>query len=256
MKNLFFALPLALGLAGSPALALDPELTAVNRTAFEAVDANGDGRVSHREIDQFRGLVMLSQDADDDGTVSFDEYMAWDMGWRAVAEARDKAEALRDARSAVFVFWDKNSDGLLSSAEQAMSQTADFYAANQGGTEPLDFDTFTRRLRIIAAMNAALTQPDPVTLINVFEVPPQKLDETIAMWEAARDFLQEQPGYLSTALHRSLLPDARFQLINIARWRDPESFAAATAAMRREVGLAPVDGLGFNAALYRVVRTD
>ena len=105
-------------------------------------------------------------------------------------------------------------------------------------------------------MNEALAGSDPVTLINVFDVPPEDLDEAIAMWEAARDYLLCQPGYLSTALHQSMLPDARFRLINIAKWRDPEAFVAAKEAMRREAGLEPVAGLNFNAALYRVVRTD
>ena len=256
MKHLLFTVPLAFALAGSPALALDPELTDINRTAFDTIDVNGDGQLSHREIDQYRGLVMLSQDADDDGIVSFDEYMAWDMGWRAIAEARGSASSLRDARTAVFAFWDKDGNGQLSPAEQMMSQTTDFYTATGNTNRPLDFDSFAGRLRIIAEMNAALTGPEPVTLINVFEVPQEKLEETIAMWEAARDFLQRQPGYLSTALHQSLLPDARFRLINVAEWRDPDSYAAATAAMRREAGLEQVEGLDFNAALYRVVRTD
>ena len=91
---------MAFGLVASPALALDPDLAAVNRTAFEAVDAN------------------------DDGIVSFDEY----MGWRAVAELRGKVAVLREARTAVFAFWDKDGDGLLLPAEQMMSQTVDFYA--------------------------------------------------------------------------------------------------------------------------------
>ena len=42
MNHLVFTVPLAFALAGSPALALDPELTDVNRTAFDTIDVNGD----------------------------------------------------------------------------------------------------------------------------------------------------------------------------------------------------------------------
>jgi|GEM_PF-406363 len=256
MKTLTFALALALAAATTSALALDPELETVNRTAFETVDANGDGRVSRREIDHYRELVMLSQDANDDGVVTFEEYSAWDMGWRQLGEARGKLDRLKAARTEVFDFWDKDDDGRLSAAEQLMSQTVDFYAADTDRDHAIDFTAFTTRLRIIAAMNEALSESEAVTLINVFEVPAGKLDETVAMWERARDFLQTRPGYISTALHRSILPDARFQLVNIALWQDAESFANATAAMGREAGLPPVEGLAFNAALYRIIRTD
>ncbi len=125
-----------------------------------------------------------------------------------------------------------------------------------------------RSLPVIAAMAAAPApaisaedevgnvEPHPVVLINVFQVPEGSLDETVVFWEAARDFLKDQPGYLSTALHRSLLPDARFQLVNIARWENAEAFRNATAAMRTDAGLKPVEGLTFDAALYEIIRSD
>ena len=64
----------------------------------------------------------------------------------------------------------------------------------------------------------------PVTLINVFEVPAGSLDDAIRYWEAARDFLARQPGYISTRLHRAISPNARFQLVTVAQWESPEAF--------------------------------
>ncbi len=95
-----------------------------------------------------------------------------------------------------------------------------------------------------------------VTLINVFEVPDGQVDQSIEAWEAARDFLSMQPGYISTSLHQSLSPDARFQLINIAQWETQEAFVAATRRMRQEGVFAPDEGLKMNPALYQVVRRD
>ncbi|MEM9634394.1 MAG: antibiotic biosynthesis monooxygenase family protein [Pseudomonadota bacterium] len=97
---------------------------------------------------------------------------------------------------------------------------------------------------------------EPVTLINAFEVPADQIEETILFWEKARDFLQTQPGYISTRLHQSLSSDAKFQLVNIALWESPEAFQSATRKMR-ESGLGTGERKTvFHAALYKVVRTD
>jgi len=112
---------------------------------------------------------------------------------------------------------------------------------------------------IPAALAAALlaapaARAEPVTLINVFEVPPGALDDAIRYWDAARDFLQAQPGYLSTRLHQSLAPDARFRLVNVAQWESAEAFQAATRRMQQELRIAPPEGLRFTPGLYRLIR--
>lgn len=106
------------------------------------------------------------------------------------------------------------------------------------------------------ALATAAPAAAEVTLINVFDVPAGQEDTVIAAWEKARDFLAQEPGYISTALHRATGPETRFKLINIARWESPESFAAATAKMRA-AGIFPrIPGLGVHPSLYRVIRTD
>ena len=95
-----------------------------------------------------------------------------------------------------------------------------------------------------------------ITLINPFEVPSEKLNETILMWEKARDFLQQEPGYISTALHQSLAPDARFSLINIAKWESVETFKAATKKMQAEANLPRIEGVKGGPSLYTIIRRD
>ncbi len=102
-------------------------------------------------------------------------------------------------------------------------------------------------------MNDSTKSDTEVTLINVFEVPEGALDEAIEAWARGRDFLQTQPGYVSTALHQSIAPDAKFALINVAIWESPDAFKAASAAMH-EAGLAPkIEGLSFTPGLYTVI---
>ncbi|WP_226577811.1 antibiotic biosynthesis monooxygenase family protein [Acuticoccus sediminis] len=96
--------------------------------------------------------------------------------------------------------------------------------------------------------------PRPVTLINVFEVPEGQREATLAGWERAAAFLSVQPGYLGTALHESLAPDARFRFINVAQWTTPDAFRAAAAAMREQRIFPEIPGLAIHPALYTVIR--
>lgn len=245
-----------LGFLTGPAMALDAELETLNRTVFETIDLNGDNRLSLREVDLFRQNVMLSQDHNDDGAVTAEEHFEWDLGWRFLAEKRGVADLLAKARRDVFEAWDRNGDGLLDTDEQTLSQSTDFYSAAASGSSPLTFEQFTTNLRIIAAMNDAVASESHVTLINVFEVPEGALDQTIEMWRKSRDFLQTQPGYVSTALHQSLGADAKYQLINVAIWESAKAFQAASAAMRAKVGAPVIQGLTFTPGLYKVIERD
>ncbi len=98
------------------------------------------------------------------------------------------------------------------------------------------------------------TESGHITLINSFEVPTGKLEESIKYWEDCRDFLKTQPGYVSTKLHRSIKEDARFMLVNVAIWESPKAFMDATKKMQEVIGAPPVEGLKPNASLYTVVR--
>ncbi|NQX86586.1 MAG: antibiotic biosynthesis monooxygenase [Flavobacteriaceae bacterium] len=93
-----------------------------------------------------------------------------------------------------------------------------------------------------------------IVLINPFEVPEGKLEASIEYWEACRDFLKGQPGYVSTKLHQSIKANAKFELINIAVWESPKVFSEATQKMIKELGVPPVEGLKPNPSLYKIVR--
>ena len=93
-----------------------------------------------------------------------------------------------------------------------------------------------------------------VGLINAFEVPEGREEECLRGWEAAKDFMQRQKGYVAKRLHRSLDPTARFRFINVAEWETPANFHAALnhsefVALRREIPFAHYP------SLYEVVRT-
>jgi heme oxygenase (mycobilin-producing) len=95
--------------------------------------------------------------------------------------------------------------------------------------------------------------PNPVVLINAFEVPDGNDEAFLDGWERARAFLATQQGYLSTRLHRSLSPSADFRFVNVAVWQSAQAFQAATSRPEFTNATMPFT---FHASLYEVVRED
>ncbi len=97
------------------------------------------------------------------------------------------------------------------------------------------------------------TEQSPVVLVNFFEVPPSADDGFIQGWRRSLEFLRDQNGYLGSALHRSVAPDADFRFVNIAHWATPRDFQSAINAPE-----FPGRDLPFTAhpALYKVVSED
>jgi heme-degrading monooxygenase HmoA len=95
--------------------------------------------------------------------------------------------------------------------------------------------------------------PEPVVLINAFEVPEGEDEAFLRGWERQREFLSAREGYVSTRLHRSLSPDADFRFVNVALWASAQAFRDATS--QPEFRAAPVL-FRFHASLYEVVRED
>ncbi len=65
----------------------------------------------------------------------------------------------------------------------------------------------------------------PVVLINTFTVPPEDADRLLAVWTEDAAFMKQQPGFISTQLHRGIAGSTTF--VNVAVW---ESAAALRAA--------------------------
>ena len=95
----------------------------------------------------------------------------------------------------------------------------------------------------------------PVVLINAFEVPPDADDEFLSAWEAARDHLETQPGYVDTALHRALSPEAAFRYVNVARWESAQHFDSARQSPEFRQSAGGLAGFPSHPALYEIVRT-
>lgn len=65
----------------------------------------------------------------------------------------------------------------------------------------------------------------PIVLINIFTVAPEDEDALIKAWTQDADFMKQQPGYISTQLHKGLAGSST--LVNYAVWQDVCSFRNA-----------------------------
>ncbi len=64
-----------------------------------------------------------------------------------------------------------------------------------------------------------------VVLINVFTIDAGDEAALIAAWSHDADFMKQQPGYISTQLHKAIGGSTTF--VNYAVWESVESFRAA-----------------------------
>lgn len=91
-------------------------------------------------------------------------------------------------------------------------------------------------------------------LINPFEVPEGQEEEVILYWEKCAAVLKKQKGFISTKLHRAMMPHARFLLINIAEWETQADFFAAIQSEAFQA-VAKTSNVPNYPALYEVIRT-
>lgn len=95
-----------------------------------------------------------------------------------------------------------------------------------------------------------------ITVINPFEVPQGREDETLSMWEAFAEYFRKQPGYISTELHKAIDPNAKFHFINIAKWESADAFQSALNNPELiEVAKDLPSDIPHYPGLYEVIRT-
>jgi heme-degrading monooxygenase HmoA len=79
----------------------------------------------------------------------------------------------------------------------------------------------------------------PVVLISKLIVRPDEVDQLLAAWTADAALMRQQPGYISTQLHRGIGGSCVF--LNYAVWETTEHFARAFAnpEFQRQLGRYP-----------------
>ena len=68
-------------------------------------------------------------------------------------------------------------------------------------------------------------QRSPIVLINLFTVAPDDIEALLTAWADDAAFMQTQPGYISTQLHRGIGGSCVF--VNYAVWESVDDFKRA-----------------------------
>jgi heme-degrading monooxygenase HmoA len=109
---------------------------------------------------------------------------------------------------------------------------------------------------MLSSPENALAETAPVTLINVFEVLAEHVDEFFEQWRARAEIMSGMPGFLESRLYRAASTGTRFQLVNVARWKSESELEAAQADSRFQANLRALRGRQIpftaNPAVYRV----
>ena len=69
------------------------------------------------------------------------------------------------------------------------------------------------------------SQAAPVVLVNLFTVAEADIPMLMSAWEKDANWMKQQPGFLSTQLHRAIGGSCMF--MNYAVWESVEHFRAA-----------------------------
>ncbi|MCX4409874.1 MULTISPECIES: antibiotic biosynthesis monooxygenase [unclassified Streptomyces] len=62
-----------------------------------------------------------------------------------------------------------------------------------------------------------------ITLIDAWELPEERIDESIARWRERVGLIHAAPGFRDARLHRRLFPESRLGLVNVAHWDSIEA---------------------------------
>lgn len=96
---------------------------------------------------------------------------------------------------------------------------------------------------------------DQCTAIVAYEVSREDCDRFMDSWERANDFLQQQPGHISTTLHRAASANPDFRFVNISCWESADAFRSATQSHEFKEVAGRLEAFPIHAAVYEVVRS-
>ena len=93
------------------------------------------------------------------------------------------------------------------------------------------------------------------TAIVAYEVSAEDSERFLDSWEKANAFLKDQPGLISTALHRAVSANPDFRFVNVSSWESDDAFRAATQSQGFRDASARLEVFPIHASVYEVVKT-
>lgn len=132
---------------------------ALAETLFATMDQTGRGAIHAGDLEGFRDSVFAGMDRDQSRGVTYDEFAAWDPGFRQIAAEAGRESEYVTASRVVFAFWDRDGDGTMTEPEMRGAMNADFRRADLDDDGLLTEVEFIQGFPIMVAMRAAI-RPD------------------------------------------------------------------------------------------------
>ena len=93
------------------------------------------------------------------------------------------------------------------------------------------------------------------TAIVTYEVMNEDCDKFMNAWKRAQAYLKEQPGFISTTLHKAESASPDFRFVNIGCWKSADDFRAATQSNGFREAAGWLEAYPIHASVYQVVET-
>lgn len=129
---------------------------ALAELTFQMVDEKQKGFVDQGDMELLRSQIFTSADADENQSISLEEFLVWDFGFANIVAEQGKEQAYNSALRVVFSFWDRDGDGGISQTEHRKAMIADFNRADLDDNAVLNEKEFLSGLSILVAVRAVL----------------------------------------------------------------------------------------------------
>lgn len=127
---------------------------------FDMFDTTKRGYVDFAQLVTVGEDIFVSMDADSDNKITLPEFLAWDYGFRNIADDTGKTASYQTALKIVHSFWDSDGDGTISHAEFRRANIADFQRADVDNNAILSKEEFLKSFSVLVALRAALNPGD------------------------------------------------------------------------------------------------
>ena len=90
-------------------------------------------------------------------------------------------------------------------------------------------DTQVRPYKVVATAtgsNPGENVAEHAYVVNFFDIPAQTFGEAdpLPQWELIAEFMGDQEGFISASFYMSILSDASYRYVSVAKWRNAEDF--------------------------------
>ena len=94
-----------------------------------------------------------------------------------------------------------------------------------------------------------------ITVVTIFEVSGEAIDQVIALQDDCEDFVASQDGFVYAKFLRSQTGSDKYNIVSISEWESKESFDAAFSRPELEELRAAHPTFKFHRGFYDVIRS-